>query len=109
MTTFVGDEITPALERLGEHDVIGAVGVRALLRELGVDPGQRRPGELGPPQKTRQLNRRGRTLTITTSLLVQGSCGISGRALGWADPWSRARRAFVVQLARLLDVSPAVD
>ena len=33
--------------------------------------------ELGPPQKTRQLNRRGRKLQITTRLLVHGSCGIT--------------------------------
>src|SRR5439155_10642967 len=36
----------------------------------------RRLAELGPPQKTKQLNKRGRTLKITTSLLIQGSCGI---------------------------------
>jgi hypothetical protein len=77
VTSYLGDEITPALRRLNEYDIIGAVGVRALLRELAVDPGQRRLAELGPPQKTRQLNRRGRTLTITTALLVQGSCRIS--------------------------------
>ena len=77
VTTFLGDEIASAIHRLLEHDIIGAVGVRALLRELGIDPGQRRLVELGPPQKTRQLNRRGRILTITTALLVQGSCGIS--------------------------------
>ena len=77
VTTFLGDEIAPALRRLSEYDIIGAVNVRALLRELGVDQGTRRLAELGPPQKTRQLNRRGRTLTITTALLVQGSCGNS--------------------------------
>jgi hypothetical protein len=77
VTTFLGDEIRPALRRLSEYDIIGAVSVRALLRELGVDPGERRLAELGPPQKTLQLNRRGRTLRITTALLVQGSCGIS--------------------------------
>lgn len=77
VTTFLGDEITPALQRLSEYDIIAAVGVRALLRELRIDPDQRRLAELGPPQKTRQLNRRGRTLTVTTALLVQGSCGIS--------------------------------
>jgi len=75
--TFVGDEIARAGDQLGTYEVIGAVGVRPLLRALSVDPGQRRLAELGPPQKTRQLNRRGRTLAITTSLLVQGSCGIS--------------------------------
>ena len=51
--------------------------VRALLRSLDFEPGERRLAELGPPQKTRQLNRRGRTLKITTGILVQGSCGIS--------------------------------
>jgi hypothetical protein len=56
VTTFLGNEITPALQRLSEYDIIGAVNVRALLRELGVDPGERRLAELGPPQKTRQLN-----------------------------------------------------
>lgn len=77
VTTFLGDEITAAIQQLGEYDIIGAVGVRALLRELNVDPGERRLAELGPPQKTLQLNRRGRILRITTALLVQGSCGIS--------------------------------
>ncbi len=77
VTTFLGDEIARALDRLSQYEIIGAVGVRALLRALGVDPGERRLVELGPPQKTRQLNRRGRTLTLTTALLVQGSCGIS--------------------------------
>ena len=77
VTTFVGDEITRAVERMTDSEIIGAVGVRGLLRTLKVDPGERRLAELGPPQKTRQLNRQGRTLTITTALLVQGTCGIS--------------------------------
>ena len=77
VTTFLADEIADALVRLSDYEIIGAVGARALLRVLGVDPGDRRLAELGPPQKTRQLDRRGRTLTITTGLLTQGSCGIS--------------------------------
>ncbi len=36
-----------------------------------------RVAELGPPQKSRKLNQRGRTLKITTAMLVQGSCGIA--------------------------------
>jgi len=48
---------------LAGYEIIGAVDVRALLRTLNIDPGERRLAELGPPQKTRQLNRRGRTLT----------------------------------------------
>lgn len=76
VTTFVGEEIVKAVEKLADYECIAAVDVRRLLRTLGFEPGERRLGELGPPQKTRTLNKRGRTLKITTSLLVQGSCGI---------------------------------
>ena len=76
--TFVGaDEVAAATREVSAYDIIAAVDVRGLLQTLDLDPGGRRLGELGPPQKTRQLNRRGRTLKITMSLLVQGSCGIS--------------------------------
>jgi hypothetical protein len=77
ITTFTGEEIADAKEKLADYDIIAAVEVRALLRALHFEPGERRLAELGPPQKTRQLNRRGRKLKITTKLLVQGSCGIS--------------------------------
>ena len=75
--TFVGDEIGDAVERLAAYDIIAAINVRALLRMLRFEPGDRRLGELGPPQKTRTINRSGRTLKITANLLVQSSCGIS--------------------------------
>jgi hypothetical protein len=77
VTTFVGDEMALAITRLADYEIIAAGDVRALLRTLAMDPGQRRLAELCPPQKTRQINRQGRTLTITTALLVQGSCGIN--------------------------------
>lgn len=77
ITTFMGEAITAGWAKLAGYDILAAVGVRALLRAVGFEPGPRRLAELGPPQKTRQLNQRGRTLKITTSLLVQGSCGIS--------------------------------
>jgi hypothetical protein len=77
ITAFVDDTLDDLRTRLLTYDIIGALQVRARLRALGVDPGERRLAELEPPQKTRQLNRRGRTLKITTTLLVQGSCGIS--------------------------------
>jgi len=75
--TFLGTEVIKANEKLADYDIIGALDVRALLRALRFAPGERRLAELGPPQKTRRLNKRGRTLKITTKLLVQGSCGIS--------------------------------
>lgn len=77
ITTFIPQEISQAIRRLAAYEIIGAIGVRPLLRALNIDPGESRLAELGPPQKTRQINRRGRTLTITPMLLAQGSCGIS--------------------------------
>lgn len=81
LSTFLGEEVAQATRRLADYDIIAGVDVRGLLRTLGFEPGERRLGELGPPQKTRRLNKRGRTLKITTTHLVQGSCGI-GRPFG---------------------------
>ncbi len=73
----MGEEIVRARDALMGYDIIAAVHVRELLRGLNFEPGERRLAEMRPPQKTRQLNKSGRTLRITTALLVQGSCGIS--------------------------------
>lgn len=75
--TFIGDEVSSVSERLAAFEIIGAMDVRGLLRRLEFEPGKRRIEELGPPQKTKKLNNRGRTLKITPELLIQGSCGIS--------------------------------
>lgn len=83
LSTFVGDELARLRARLDAYDIVGAIDVRSLLRALDIDPESRRLAELGPPQKTMKLNKRGRTLKITTTVLVQGSCGI-GKPFG--DP-----------------------
>lgn len=75
--SFLVDEIEDARERIASFDVVGAVDVRPVLRALGVDAGDRRLAELGPPQKTKTLNKSGRTLKITEAMLIQGSCGIA--------------------------------
>jgi hypothetical protein len=77
IATFLGGEIVEAARKLLDYAFLFAVNVRSLLRDLDLDPAERRLGELGPPQKSKQLNKRGRTLRITLELLVQGSCGIS--------------------------------
>lgn len=79
--TFVGEETRALRQRLDAYDVLAAIDVRALLRAIDYEPGTRRLADLAPAQKTKQLNRRGRTLKITTELLIQASCGIS-RPLG---------------------------
>lgn len=76
LATFVGDELDALRSRLASYDILGGLDVRTQLRALGFDPEQRRLAELGPPQKSKKLNKQGRTLKITTALLVQGSCGI---------------------------------
>jgi hypothetical protein len=77
ISTFIGSQTAQAIERLADYEILGAIGVREMLQRLNIEPGDRRLAELGPPQRTKQLNRRGRTLAITSTLLVQGSCGIS--------------------------------
>lgn len=74
--TYLGSGIAEATGRLADYDVIAALDIRPLLRALGFEPGERRLADLGPPQKSKKLNKRGRTLEITTSLIIQGSCGI---------------------------------
>ncbi|MDD5677068.1 MAG: hypothetical protein PHW60_03630 [Kiritimatiellae bacterium] len=75
--TFLEAQITQVGERLKSYEVIVGVEVRHILRILHFDQGDRRLHELGATQKTRQLNRRGRTLKITTEMLIRGSCGIA--------------------------------
>lgn len=75
--SFIDEELDELRTRLVDYDIIGAEDVRPLLRALGVDGDGQRLAELGPPQKTMTINQRGRTLKITTAMLVQGSCGIS--------------------------------
>ncbi len=92
VTTHTADELPRVRERLNGYDVIAAVEARSLLRALRYDPAPRRVAELGPPQKTKKLNRRGRTLRITTPMLVWGSCGI-GRPFGDEQRLRRCLRA----------------
>jgi hypothetical protein len=81
LTTLTAEDMPRVHKLLGAYDVIAALHVRPLLKALGYDPGPRHLAELGPPQKTKKLNQRGRTLRITTPLLVWGTCGI-GRPFG---------------------------
>jgi len=77
LVTFMEPELEKLRARLAVFDLIGAIEVRPVLRALAFEPGERRLADLGPPQKTRRLNRAGRTLKITLSMLVAGSCRIS--------------------------------
>ena len=74
---------------------------------LNVEAGERRLAELGPPQRTKQVNRRGRTLTITSTLLAQGSCGISHPYGDERTLREYMRRGEPTKLRRRLEVMPS--
>ena len=101
--TLMGEDLAGIGGRLAAYDYLCGLEIRPLLRELDFDPGARRVMDLGPPQKTMQLNRRGRALKITTDLLIRGSCNIS-RPLG--DPKKMSdylRRGATTKLRRRLE------
>jgi hypothetical protein len=77
LATYLDEQLADLGPMLECYEVLCGVDIRATLRELAIDPGHRRLAELGPPQKSIRLDRSGRTLKITTAMLVQGSCGIS--------------------------------
>jgi len=76
ITRLQGDGIEELPSLLDAFDILGGLGIRGMLRGLGIPHGARRLHELEPPQKSIQLNRQGRALRLTPTLLIQGSCGI---------------------------------
>ena len=74
---WAGAELAGILTYLTDFDFIAAVGVRPLLRALGFEAEARHLADLGPPQKSLTVDRRGRSIKITTELILRGSCGIS--------------------------------
>ncbi|MEM6275094.1 MAG: hypothetical protein AAF735_07630 [Myxococcota bacterium] len=96
--TFFDTEIDKARERMLEYDIIGGVQVREVVRRLGAAPEHLRLDELGPPQKTVTVNTRGRSIKITTEMLIQSSCGIR-RPFG--DPTKMANDLAKGDLKRL--------
>jgi hypothetical protein len=81
VATFVDDELAAVAERLDRFDLVIAIAPRPLLEQLGADPGAFRLADVDRPQKTRQINRRGRVLRLTNELLIAGTLGRS-RPLG---------------------------
>jgi hypothetical protein len=99
IATMVGDEVTEAAAVLERFDLLAGTAVRDTLQALGLEPDRWRLVELGPPRKTRRLNRWGRVLRITPELLVGGTTGIS-RPLG--APQRMARYLAAGERTRLV-------
>ena len=74
--TYGEDELVAARDHLGNFDLIAGVEVRGALRRLDLPVQGWRLAEIGPPQKTIQLSRRGRPLRLTIELMIFGSCDL---------------------------------
>ncbi len=83
LRTLVGGDLEELPELLAGFNLLAGLSLRAALVTLGLDPDRWRLVELAPPRKTRKLDRSGRTLMITSELLITATTGIS-RPL--ADP-----------------------
>lgn len=75
--TLIGDDVPKAGDWLRQFQVLAGLDLRDSMAALGLDADQWRLIDLRPPQKTLQLNRRGRTLKITSELLIRGTTRIS--------------------------------
>lgn len=76
---FFGVDVQAARERLAAFDVVAGEEIGATLAALGLeesDP-ERIAIDLRPPRKSVRLNKRGRTLKVTTELLIRGTTGVS--------------------------------
>ncbi len=80
---FVGSALADVVGMLAEFDLLAGLYLRDTLHRLRLDPDRWRLVDLKPPQKSRRINRSGRTLNITPALLISSTTGIS-RPLG--DP-----------------------
>ncbi len=82
--TFIGDAIAAVQDALSGFDLLVGLQIRETLRGLRLDPDRWRLVDLKPPQKSRRINRAGRTVKITLELLIWSTAGIE-RPLGDPD------------------------
>jgi hypothetical protein len=82
--TFIGDAIAAVPDALSGFDLLAGLQIRETLHVLRLDPDRWRLVDLRPPQKSRRINRAGRTLKIRPELLIWSTTGI-GRPLGDPD------------------------
>lgn len=82
--TFVAEELSVVPERLDRFDLVIGIAPGRLLEALGVAPDGFGLADIDRPQKTRQLNQRGRRLRLTNEMLISGTLGRS-RPLGEED------------------------
>lgn len=74
---FLDGELDALASRLDAFDVIAGLDVRDTLHILGVGVDDRHIVDLGPPQKTKTINKRGRKLKLTAEMIIAHTIGKS--------------------------------
>ncbi len=101
LTTVYGDELASVAERLKEYPVIIGLGPRNILSDLGVtDMIPWRLIDLAQHPKSKQINKRGRKLKITTEMLITSSTGISkplGDTIKMQEYWVQEKRSMLTK------------
>ena len=83
ISTYVGDELQQLPRNLQQFNLLAGLNVREILHGFALEALSWRIIDLGPPQKTRTINKSGRLLHIDIEMLISASVQIS-RPLG--DP-----------------------
>jgi hypothetical protein len=77
ISTWLGPALAALAEQLAGFDVIAALDPRMAVRRLGLRGDQGRLVDLRPPQKTKRLNKDGRTLTLTPEMILRSTTNVS--------------------------------
>lgn len=77
LRTWVGPEIREAVREMDEYDLLAGLHVRKQLERLNLEPDRWRLVDLAATQKSMTINRRGRTLRLTSEMLIRSTTGIS--------------------------------
>lgn len=101
METLYGESMFAILGKLKDYSVLIALNPRNLLDELGIkDVLPWRMIDLAHHPKSKQINKRGRKLAITTELLITSSTGISkplGDPIKMQDYWREGKRNLLTK------------
>lgn len=101
LETLYDEALRSAAAKLNEYSVVIGLNPRSLLDDLGItDVLPWRLIDLGHHPKSKQINKRGRKLAITTELLITSSTGISkplGDPIKMHDYWRDGKRTALTK------------
>jgi hypothetical protein len=99
LVTVYGDELKTVAQRLNDYPVIIGLEPRKLLANMGItDVLQWWLIDLAKHPRSKQINKRGRKLSITTEMLISSSTGISkplGDPVKMQEYWRQEKRSML--------------